>query len=148
VKNKPNSQPIGEPFFAVVHSLFESDKYRALPPLAVVILHLLMYRHDRREDNGEISLGCREAADWYDVNHVTAWRAFQRLQKDGFITEVNKGHLVPIAGRHNISTTWRLNIRPFAPMGNSNKKSDHNAHKRTQPIRVSDRMVRGSALRP
>jgi len=121
MNKKTSGRPIGEPFFPVVHSLFESDKYRALPPLAVLILHLLMYRHDARKNNGTISLGCREAADWYQVSPATAWRAFQRLQGDGFITEIHKGHLVPVASR-NIATTWRLNVRPFAPRGGSSRK--------------------------
>jgi hypothetical protein len=143
MKKKPNGQSIGEPFFPVVHSLFESDEYRALPPLAVLILHLLMYRHKARKNNAEISLGCREAADWYQVSPATAWRAFQSLQAAGVITEIHKGHLVPIAGR-NISTTWRLNVRPFAPKGNSSQKGDYDRRQTATVTRLSSRIARAT----
>jgi hypothetical protein len=143
VKKKSNGQPIGEPFFPVVHSLFESDKYRALPALAVLILHLLMYRHGASKNSGEISLGCREAADWYQVSPATAWRAFQRLQADGFVTEIHKGHLVPIAGR-NISSTWRLNIRPFASKGNSSQIGDCDCGQTATIACFSSRVVRAT----
>jgi hypothetical protein len=110
---KPKGQPIGERFIPVVHSLFVSERYRALPPLARDILQLLMYHHDRGKNDGKVSLGCRAAANWYGVSHVTASRALKRLERDGFITAVHRGHLVPQMGRENVATAWRLNVRPF-----------------------------------
>jgi len=113
---KPNGHdPIGEPFFPVIRSLFNTDKYRALwtMPAALFVLQMLMQRHDHRKNNGLVSLSCREVAAWYQTSTMTAWRAFQRLQKDGFITEVHKGHLVPQVGRPNVSTLWRINFHPY-----------------------------------
>jgi hypothetical protein len=93
----------------LTHEIFDSDRYCALEPIDRDVLWLLIRKHNGR-NNGSISLGLREVVARYRCSMTTASRAFQRLQKAGFITEVHKGHLVPVAGRTNVATTWRLNF--------------------------------------
>src|SRR5215831_19283876 len=98
-----------EPFVMMLHATFDSEEYRALTPLDRDVLWLLIRRFNGT-NNGEISLGAREAATWYGVGRSTANRALQRIEKAGFITAVHKGHLVPPAERPNVATKWRLNF--------------------------------------
>jgi hypothetical protein len=104
VKNGKNA-----PFVMITREIFDSDKYRALTPVERDILWLLIRRYNGR-NNGGISLGAREAAAWYGCGKSTANRALQGLEKARFISPVHKGHLVPVAGRENIATMWRLNF--------------------------------------
>ena len=97
------------PFVMMLHKIFDSEEYRALTSIERDVLLLLMRRHNGR-NNGGISLGAREAAAWYGCGKSTANRALQGLEKARFISPVHKGHLVPIAARENVATTWRLNF--------------------------------------
>jgi len=55
-------QPIGEPFVAIVRTVFDSEAYRRLPSLAQKIFDLMIRR--RGPDRGKtVSLSCRQAAD-------------------------------------------------------------------------------------
>jgi hypothetical protein len=98
----------------LAQSVFDSAPYRALTPVERDILWLLIRRHNGR-NNGAISLGVRDAASWYGCGKSTACRALQHLQQAQFITAVHKGHLVPVVGRPNIATTWRLNFLNTVP---------------------------------
>jgi hypothetical protein len=105
-KSKSNSGP----FAMMLQSTFDSDKYRlVLTPFERDILWLLIRRHNGK-NNGDISLGAREAAEWYGYRKTAANDALRHLEEIGFISAVHKGHLVPIAGRQNIATTWSLNF--------------------------------------
>ena len=95
------------PFVMLTHAIFDSDRYRALTPIERDILWLLIRRQNGR-NNGGISLGAREAAAWYGCGKSTANRALQRLEEAQFISPIHKGHLVPVAGRENVATTWKL----------------------------------------
>ena len=97
------------PFVMITREIFDSDKYRALTPVERDLLWLLIRRYNGR-NNGGISLGAREAAAWYSCGKSTANRALQGLEKARFISPVHKGHLVPVAGRENVATMWRLNF--------------------------------------
>jgi len=89
------------------NAIFDSDRYRALAPIERDVLWLLIRRYNGR-NNGGISLGAREAAAWYGCGKSTANRALQRLEEARFISPIHKGHLVPIASRENVATTWKL----------------------------------------
>jgi hypothetical protein len=94
----------------ILQSTFDSDEYRlVLTPFERDVLWLLIRRHNGK-NNGDISLGAREAAEWYGYGKTTANDALRHLEETGFISAVHKGHLVPIAGRRNIATTGRLNF--------------------------------------
>lgn len=95
-------------FIMVPHCVFDDPKFIALSPVEKVILFLLIRRHNGK-NNGEISLGVREAAKWCHCHQATACRALQTLEQAGFLTAVYKGHLTGIAGQ-NIATRWRLNF--------------------------------------
>jgi hypothetical protein len=97
------------PFMMMLHKVFDSEEYRALTSLERDILWLLIRRHNGR-NNGGISLGVREAAAWCHCGKTTAHRALRRLEQTRFVTTAHKGHLVPIAARGNVATTWRLNF--------------------------------------
>jgi hypothetical protein len=106
-----NGQPIGEPFFPMRLRIFDSDQYRlGLTSFERDILDLMIRRHDDRTRDHIVSLGAREAADWYGYGKSQANHALQQLTKAGYITPVYTGHLVPVAGRPNIATKWRLNF--------------------------------------
>ena len=96
-------------FTMLPHSLFDSAEYRGLRPFERDVLHLLMRRYNGR-NNGQISLGAREAADWFGYGKTAANEAFQGLEKTKLISPVRKGHMVPEPGRKNVSTVWRINF--------------------------------------
>jgi hypothetical protein len=114
IKKKTKGQPIGAQFVPLLYSLFEDDIFASLPGTSYKVLSFMMYVYKKQKGNGGVvSFGCREAETRCRIDHTTAWRALQRLQKDGFITEIHKGHMVPIVGRQHVATTWRLNVKPF-----------------------------------
>jgi len=70
---------------------------------------MLLLRRFKKYNNGNISLGVREAAAWCHCGQATACRAFMELQAAGFITCTHKGHLVPEIGhRHRQPLAYRL----------------------------------------
>jgi hypothetical protein len=113
VKKKTKGEPICEPFFPKTRPLFADKRYRSLESFDRDVLDLLMYLYNSNINGGHVSLGVRAAAAWWGVSNATAWRALQRLQKAGFITEVHKGHMVPLTSRQHVATTWRLNIPAY-----------------------------------
>ena len=95
------------PFIMLPHAVFDSDEFRALSPLAKVILMLMIRRHNGH-NNGSIMLGSREAADWFQCDQSTAWRAMSELKRSGIVTVTDKGRLV--RGGANRATRWQLNF--------------------------------------
>ena len=60
----------------MLQSTFDSDKYRlVLTPFERDILWLLIRRHNGK-NNGDISLGAREAAEWYGYRKTAANDAY------------------------------------------------------------------------
>jgi DNA-binding MarR family transcriptional regulator len=105
---KESARLIGEPFFPIVHSLFDSDAFRGLKPVERDILMLLLRRHNGH-NNGTIRLGNREAADWYHCSHSTVVRALQKLERVGLIECTDKGRRGRKGDRPR-SSRWKITI--------------------------------------
>jgi hypothetical protein len=106
---KNTKQPTAEPFVMMTRTIFDSTEYRGLRPIDRDVLWLIIRRHNG-VNNGGISLGARDVATWYGYGKTAANDALRRLEKVKLISAVRKGHLVPIAGRRNVATVWRLNF--------------------------------------
>ena len=106
MKRRRTTKPT-DPFVRIPHSLFDSAEYRGLRPLSRDVLHLLIRRYNGR-NNGQISLGAREAADWFGYGKTVANEAFRELEQAKLIAAVRRGHMVPEPGRKNVSTIWRI----------------------------------------
>jgi hypothetical protein len=116
---KPNGQPIGEPFVPIVLSIFDSEAYDRMTPLAKCILNRMIRHADR--DTGRITIGCRYVGDWFRVAKSTASRALSEIEQSGLATIIQRGTYISARlGREKIPTTWRLEFAPF-----NNGKNDH-----------------------
>jgi hypothetical protein len=91
------------------HAVFDSKEFENLEHVDVRIL-LLLIRKWNGFNNGNISLGTREAGRRCGCSHVTAVRALIRLQAASLITRIYKGHLVPEVGRPDVASKWQLNF--------------------------------------
>jgi hypothetical protein len=91
------------------HAVYDSPAFAMLLPIDIAVLLLLIRKHNGR-NNGDISLGLREASTRCRCGQTTALRALTNLQSAGLIAIVRKGHLVPQIGRANVASRWRLNF--------------------------------------
>jgi hypothetical protein len=96
-----------EPFVMLPHAVIDSPEFDTLSPIDVVILVRLV-RKFNGYNNGNLSLGVREAARVCHCGQTTACRSLNRLQTAGFITATYKGHLVPEIGRPDVATRWKI----------------------------------------
>jgi|SRR5215471_4198338 len=99
-----------EPFISMLNEVYDSQEFQALVPNERAILWELI-RKFNGFNNGEISLGVREAARKCRIGQMAACRALTRLQESGLISATYKGHLVPEIGRPNVPTRWRINFK-------------------------------------
>lgn len=76
----------GHKFVMLRHDIMDSLAYRALSAPARCVLHEIIRRYNGN-NNGEIPLSCREAADLVNVSKDTAGKAFTQLIDAGFIKE-------------------------------------------------------------
>jgi hypothetical protein len=97
------------PFVMIGKATFDSDEYRSLTSFERDVLWLLIRRYNGK-NNGAVSLGAREAAEWYGYKKSSANNALRHLEETGFISPVHKGHFVPFPGRQSFATTWHLNF--------------------------------------
>jgi hypothetical protein len=104
-----NAMAKHEPFIMLPHGVYDSPPFSTLLPIDVVVLLLLIRKHNGH-NNGAIALGVREAARRCRCSQATASRALDRLRENGFISVAYKGHLVPECGRPNVATQWFLNF--------------------------------------
>ena len=89
--------------------MFQCPAYRALKPVERCALHELMFRYNG-QNNGDVGLSVREAAELVHSSTNTAQRALSRLQDLGFIRVKQKGSFDQKA-RH--STRWILTMYPY-----------------------------------
>jgi hypothetical protein len=97
------------PFIRLPWEIYDSPEFQALKPMDIAVLLLLIRKHSGH-NNGNISLGVREAATKCHCSQMTACRALKSLQDAGLIAVTYKGHLVPEIGRPDVATRWRLNF--------------------------------------
>ena len=98
-----------EPHVRMIHKVYDSPEFQALVPNERAILWELIRKYNGF-NNGNLSLGVREAAKKCHLGQMAACRALARLQESGLISATYKGHLVPDYGRPNVPTRWRLNF--------------------------------------
>jgi hypothetical protein len=113
-----------KPFIMLPHAIYDSPEFAALKPIDIAVLLVLIRKHNGH-NNGAIPLGVREAARRCHCSQMTSCRALARLQKEGLILAVYKGHLVHEIGRPDAATKWRLNfVTPrLFNSGNSNLRA-------------------------
>ena len=99
----------GDGFIKLPYAVYDSPAFETLKPIDVTVLLLLIRKHNGY-NNGNISLGVREAAAKCRCGKNAAHRALASLQKAGLTTVTYKGHLVPEVGRPDAATKWRLNF--------------------------------------
>jgi hypothetical protein len=99
----------GNGFIKLPYAVCDSPEFAALNPIDVAVLLLLIRKHNGY-NNGNISLGVREAAAKCRCGKASAQRALARLQQSGLVAITYKGHLVPEVGRPDAATKWRLNF--------------------------------------
>jgi hypothetical protein len=98
-----------ERFIMLPHAIYDSPAFEVLRPVDIAVLLLLIRKHNGY-NNGDITLGVREAAARCRCGKSAAHRALNNLQTTGMITIVHKGHLVPEIGRANVASRWQLNF--------------------------------------
>jgi hypothetical protein len=99
----------GDKYIRLPHSVYDSPEFDVLKPIDIAVLLLLIRKHNGH-NNGNISLGVREAAKRCHCGQTTVCRALKSMQDAGLITVTYKGHLVPEIGRPDVATRWRLNF--------------------------------------
>lgn len=88
-KNKGRSGP---KFVMLRHDIMDSLAYRSLDAVARCVLHEIARRYNGN-NNGQIPLSCREAAELVNISKDTASRAFKKLITAGFIKEHEDNYL-------------------------------------------------------
>jgi hypothetical protein len=96
------------PFVMLPHWVIKTPAWRALFPVDRAIYLELRGRFNGH-NNGNIGLGCREAAGAVNVSKDTAHRSMSRLVEIGFIEATSKGFYKPL-GR--AATEWLLTELP------------------------------------
>jgi len=99
----------GDGFIKLPYAVYDSPAFETLKPIDVTVLLLLIRKHNGY-NNGNISLGVREAAAKCGCGKASTQRALARLQQSGLVAITYKGHLVPEIGRPDAATKWRLNF--------------------------------------
>lgn len=94
-------------FVKLDHWVFGTPAYRALRPVARVLLWELIYRYNSY-NNGRIGLSVRDAAKACNVNKDTLTRYFKELQAHGFIVEAKRGGFNVKDPAANRASEWRL----------------------------------------
>jgi hypothetical protein len=98
-----------EQFINLPYAVYNSPAFAALAPIDIAVLLLVLSKRNGH-NNGAIALGVRETAARCRCGQMTACRALAHLQKQGLISVVYKGHLVPEPGRPNAVSLWRINF--------------------------------------
>ncbi|EHQ99496.1 hypothetical protein [Bradyrhizobium sp. WSM471] len=92
-----------ERFVRLTYGMMQSEAWRSLGgnERAIYVVLAMLYNGN---NNGEIGLSVRQAAEAIHVAKDTAARAMSRLQDRGFIVATTKGRFV----RKRHATRWRL----------------------------------------
>ena len=99
-KNKGRQK--GHNFVMLRHDIMDSPAWKFLSPNARCVWLEIMRRYNGN-NNGNIALSCREAAELCNISKNTAARAFQELQDTGFI---KIGTFAGFKNKHRVSTRW------------------------------------------
>jgi hypothetical protein len=99
----------GDKFIRLPYPVYDAPEFQALKPIELAVLLLLIRKHTGY-NNGNISLGVREAAKRCHCGQTTACRALKNLVKVGLISVTYRGHLVPEVGRSDVATRWKINF--------------------------------------
>ena len=93
-RDKRNEQR-GEHFTMLVRNMMEAPAWRALSPVAQALYPWLKleWRGPQANNNGNIQLSVRQAAERLGVGVNTAARAFHELQAKGFIVVTQNARL-------------------------------------------------------
>ena len=121
-----------ERFINLPYAVYNSPSFAALAPIDIAALLLLLSKRNGH-NNGALALGVREVGSRCHCSQATACRALARLQKQGLITVVYKGHLVPEIGRPNAVTLWRINFVEDVSKPSRRPNSRHAANGAQQP---------------
>lgn len=105
-KRARNGNPrIGGQFVPVLHQMLDCAAWRALGPVAK-LLYIALKRRARPENNGDVYLSLRTAAQEVGAHRNTVQAAFRDLQAKGFAEVKSLGRLgVEGVGK---ATTWIL----------------------------------------
>ena len=93
-RDKRNEQGV-EHFTKLVRTMMETPAWRALTPTAQALYPWIKFewRGPKANNNGQIKLSVRQAAEALGVNMKTAARAFHDLQAKGFLVVTEAARL-------------------------------------------------------
>jgi hypothetical protein len=94
------------PYIMLINPVFDSPAFQDLSGGAVQT-YLMLIRRFNGLNNGEISLSCREVAEYFGIGKGTASKKLEELQMHGFITCMEKGRFT-----RKMATVWKLNHLP------------------------------------
>ena len=103
VNRKGRSRGV-ERFVMLYHYLLRSPAWQHLTPVERCLL-VELYSRFTGNNNGDIGLGCREAAMALGVSPNSASRAFRELAAKGFVEATSRG---AFTRKNRFATTWRL----------------------------------------
>ena len=89
-------------FVMLRHDIMKSAAWRSLSPNAKCVWLEIMFRY-KGDNNGDISLSCREAAEFLGIGKNTAHRAFIELEDRGFI---KVGVIAGFNNKQRMATRW------------------------------------------
>jgi hypothetical protein len=107
---KKKGHPIDEPFSAIRRSVMYSERYRQLGSFDRDLMWYMESLRNPKRDDGNVWMGSRKAAEFWYVGKSTAHRSLQRLEREGWITCVRRGHYVPGEKGDSVSSLWKLNF--------------------------------------
>jgi hypothetical protein len=120
LKNKGRS--LGR-FVALPYNLLESYAWQALSPEAA-LMYIEIKRRYNGQNNGNISLSCREAATVGRCSKGTAGKKLSELVDHGFIKSASKGHF-----RNRHASTWILTSEVYEQQSPSNEWKSYSKSK-------------------
>ena len=106
-KNKPKFDGRGG-VIVMCRYMLNHDAYITLMPQAKVLMQLLQQHW---QDEKEVDYGIREASTKIPCSRKTAMKAFDQLEKRGFITKTSEAMFS--SRTFSKSRSWRLNWMPF-----------------------------------
>jgi hypothetical protein len=100
-------EPVEKKRLVVPPSLYDSEAYNALRPVARVLFDKMVKMARALKGDGWIGLSERQAKDLLNVARETVSKAFIQLQAYGFIVRLEKGRY---RGKKNegVASQWRL----------------------------------------
>jgi hypothetical protein len=115
--DKTGRTPKGPKFALINHATMDSPAWKSLGVVERATVLMIYHRHDG-SNNGLIPLSVREVANELNIGKSTAAKAFDELQRCGFVRASIKSSFdwkVESGEFEGRSTRWRLTEEPTGP---------------------------------